>query len=79
MLSAGSLLCLALLGLALGGCGGDDEPDEPAGPLAEALAATGGGGANGSLGFGWAEPGLTRERGLGADVVASALAPTRAA
>ena len=61
--------------LALAGCGGDDGSGEPSGPLAQALAATGGGGANGSLGFGWAEPDLARERGLGEDVVASALAP----
>ena len=75
MLSARFVLCLAVIGLALGGCGGDDGSDEPAGPLAEALAATGGGGANGSLGLGWAEPDLVLERGLGPDVVTSALAP----
>ena len=60
--------------IALPGCGGDPET-EPTGPLADALAATGGGGANGSLGFGWAEPELATQRDLPDHVIASALAP----
>jgi len=42
-----------------GGCGGD----EPEGPLAEALAEIGGGGANGSLGVSWVEPGRLENAG----------------
>jgi hypothetical protein len=69
MAAVAAATCLA------GGCGGGDEPAPPPGPLADALAATGGGGANGSLGFGWAEPQLAAERGLPDDVIAAALAP----
>jgi len=61
--------------LSAAGCGADGEPEPPTGPLAEALAATGGGGANGSLGFGWADPEVADERGLPGHVIASALAP----
>jgi len=62
--------------LALGGCGGsDDAPAPPTGPLADALAATGGGGANGSLGFGWAEPRLVAQSGAGPRISAAALGP----
>jgi hypothetical protein len=63
------------LSLALTGCGGGSEDRPPSGPLAEALADVGGGGANGSLGVGWAEPRLAEEGGAGAGLIADALGP----
>jgi hypothetical protein len=63
---------LAVL-LALDGCGGGSEDRPPSGPLAEALADLDGGGANGSLGVGWAEPRLVEKGGAG--LVAAALGP----
>ncbi len=67
---------LTLTILALAGCGGEDESSSPpTGPLAEALAAIGGGGANGSLGVGWAEPRLVERSGAGPRLIAAALGP----
>jgi hypothetical protein len=63
------------LSLALVGCGGGSESQPPEGPLAEALAEVGGGGANGSLGIGWAEPGLVEGSGARAELIADALGP----
>ena len=61
--------------LALGGCGGgDDDPPPPSGGFAEALATVGGGGANGSLGIGWADSARARAIG-GPQLVADALGP----
>jgi hypothetical protein len=65
---------LAVL-IALAGCGGGSAPPRPSGPLAEALADLDGGGANGSLGVGWAEPRLVEKGGAGAGLVAAALGP----
>jgi hypothetical protein len=61
--------------LALGGCGDDAASPPPTGPLAEALAGIGGGGANGSLGVGWADRQLVEETGAGARLIADALGP----
>ncbi len=62
--------------LALAGCGGDSESSPPPeGPLAEALGDVAGGGASGSLGFGWADPRLVAQSGFGARVIAEALGP----
>jgi hypothetical protein len=60
---------------ALAGCGGGSKPPPPSGPLAEALADLDGGGANGSLGVGWAEPTLAAKSGAGPGLVAAALGP----
>src|SRR5918994_7790352 len=66
---------VAVLMLALGGCGDDLAAPPPTGPLAETLADIGGGGASGSLGVGWADPQLVEESGAGAQVIADALGP----
>jgi hypothetical protein len=63
------------LSLAITGCGGESEDRPPSGPLAEALADVGGGGANGLLGVGWAEPRLAEEGGAGPGLIADALGP----
>jgi hypothetical protein len=63
------------LSLAMTGCGSGSEDRPPSGPLAEALAAVGGGGANGSLGIGWVEPRVARQSGAGAGLIADALGP----
>ena len=65
----------AALALAAAGCGDDADEGQPDGPLADALADVGGGGAHGSLGVGWAEPRLVRQRGGDAALVADALGP----
>jgi hypothetical protein len=70
----GTGLAIAL-SLAMTGCGGGSEDRPPSGPLAEALAAVGGGGANGSLGIGWVEPRVARQSGAGAALIADALGP----
>ena len=64
------------LALATAGCGGGDDEDQPqpSGPFAEALASVGGGGANGSLGVGWADSAPARAVG-GPRLVADALGP----
>jgi hypothetical protein len=68
-------LAIALI-CGLAGCGDDDSSNpEPTGPLAEALASVGGGGANGSLGVGWADPQLVEESGGGVRLIAEALGP----
>ena len=64
-----------VLSLALTGCGGGAGDRPPSGPLADALADIGGGGANGSLGIGWAEPRVARQSGAGAGLIADALGP----
>src|SRR5919201_362031 len=61
--------------LALMGCGGGSANPTPSGPLADALADVGGGGENGSLGGGWADPRLVEKSGAGADLIAAALGP----
>jgi hypothetical protein len=64
------------LALALGAIGcGDEAAERPSGPLAAALADVDGGGENGSLGIGWAEPRLVEASGAGAGLVADALGP----
>jgi hypothetical protein len=63
-----------VLSLALAGCGGGSG-NPPSGPLARAMADLGGGGENGSLGIGWAEPRLARQSGGGAELIAGALGP----
>jgi len=67
-------LTVALL-LAPLGCGDGSDDRRPEGPLAEALGEVGGGGEHGSLGFGWTEPRLARESGVGARLMATALGP----
>jgi len=69
-------LITVVAALALAGCGGgsDDEPPPPSGGFAEALATVGGGGANGSLGIGWADSAEARALG-GPRLVADALGP----
>jgi hypothetical protein len=57
------------------GCGDGSDDRRPEGPLAEALGEVGGGGEHGSLGFGWTEPQLARESGVGAGLMATALGP----
>jgi hypothetical protein len=66
----------AIAVLGFGACGDDDDEASapPEGPLAEALAAIGGGG-EGSLGVGWADPQLAKENGLDTEVMARALGP----
>ena len=73
-LGIGTGLAVVLL-LALAGCGSEPEDRPPSGPLAETLADVGGGGANGSLGIGWAEPRVVEEGGAGAGLIADALGP----
>lgn len=74
-------LVIALLGsvFALSGCGSGgsapSDPAKPAGALAEALATVSGGGAPGSLGFGWADPDATIELDGGRRLIESALGP----
>lgn len=71
----------AALAVALCGCGGSDDSGPaptPDTPLAAALASVGGGGENGSLGVGWAEPRLVDGIGAGSDVIAAALGPNAA-
>ena len=70
-------LCVtaALIVLVLGGCGADADDPEPTGPLAGALADVGGGGAAGSLGFGWLDPQLVERAGLDPERVSDALLP----
>lgn len=70
---AGLALALVLL-LALTGCGGDRDR-LPTGPLAQTLGEIGGGGANGSLGIGWTEPGEARRSGVRLPLMAAALGP----
>jgi hypothetical protein len=72
-LAAGVALLTALF-LALG-CGGGSSEPPPSGPLAEALADLDGGGDNGSLGVGWAEPRLVERIGAGPRLIADALGP----
>jgi hypothetical protein len=70
-----ALITLAALALGAGGCGGgDDDQPPPSGGFAEALATVGGGGANGSLGIGWADSAPARALG-GPRLVADALGP----
>lgn len=58
------------------GCGGGEPTVAvPQGPFAQALAETGGGGAHGSLGVGWADPELVRQSGAGADLIEAAIMP----
>ena len=61
--------------MALGGCGDEADDSPPAGPLAGAMSDVGGGGASGSLGFGWLDPQLAEEQGLDARQVSDALLP----
>lgn len=61
--------------IAVSGCGDDPETPPPTGPLADALAGIGGGGENGSLGVGWADPRLVKESGAGIELIADALGP----
>jgi hypothetical protein len=70
-----AVAALAAAALALGGCEGNAENPPPGGPFAEALAQIGGGGANGSLGVGWADPQLVEESGLKPSLIADALGP----
>jgi hypothetical protein len=63
------------LALAVAGCGSESNPPPPQSPFAEALATVGGGGANGSLGVGWAEPRLVSRLGAGRDLIGRALGP----
>jgi hypothetical protein len=65
---------VAASALALGACGGDDD-SPPGGAFSDALAEIGGGGANGSLGVGWADPQLVADSGLGPRLMADALGP----
>ncbi len=64
--------------LATAGCGGGSSIPRPNRPFAEALTTVGGGGANGSLGVGWAEPRRIRGPGLGRELIADALGPNAA-
>ena len=50
----------------------------PETPLAAALASVGGGGENGSLGVGWAEPRLVARMDAGAELIADAIGPNAA-
>jgi hypothetical protein len=74
---AAASVLVAAAAIAGGACGsGSNAPASPPGPLADALASVGGGGANGSLGFGWAEPDLAASFGASAPkLVADALGP----
>jgi hypothetical protein len=56
-------------------CGGDSGEQPPSGPLAETLADLDGGGENGSLGVGWAEPRLVEQAGGGPELIADAVGP----
>jgi hypothetical protein len=69
-------LALAAVCLALVACGGDETeaPPAPATAFAGALAGLGGGG-DGSIGVGWVDPALARQRGLGTALMADALGP----
>jgi hypothetical protein len=70
------LLTVGMLALlAIGACGGAPEEQPPSGPLADALADLDGGGENGSLGVGWAEPRLVERSGAGPELIAAALGP----
>jgi hypothetical protein len=70
------LTALALaLSVAICACGGDSDDQPPGGPLAEALADIDGGGENGSLGVGWAEPRLVERAGGGPELIADAVGP----
>jgi hypothetical protein len=66
-----------VLAVALTACGSDDgeTAPTPTGPLARALAVTGGGGANGSLGFGWADSEMVERLDAGPGLIADALGP----
>jgi hypothetical protein len=65
----------AILLLAPLGCGDGSDDPPPEGPLAEALGEVGGGGEHGTFGFGWTEPRLARESGVGTRLMATALGP----
>ena len=69
-----SAVAVALM-LTPAGCGDDPPSPRPTGPLAEALGGIGGGGANGSLGVGWADQRLVAESGHGIRLIAAALGP----
>lgn len=66
---------LVTLMLALGGCSDEPASPPPTGSLADALAGIGGGGVNGSLGIGWADPQLVDDSRAGARLIADALGP----
>jgi hypothetical protein len=69
------IMIVGALAIGAACCGGsDDAPPPPSGPFAEALATVGGGGANGSLGIGWADSAAARALG-GPRLVADALGP----
>ena len=61
--------------LTLAGCWGSSGHPRPSGPLADALATVGGGGANGSLGVGWAEPRLVARAHIESELIGDALGP----
>jgi hypothetical protein len=63
-------LVLAAATVAAGACGQEEGQPAPTGAFANALAQIAGGGAHGSLGVGWAEPGLVAPR-----LIADALGP----
>lgn len=66
-----------VLAIVLTACGSDDGETAPAptGPLARALSETGGGGADGSLGFGWADSEMVERLDAGPGLIADALGP----
>jgi hypothetical protein len=71
-----ALAAVALVSaVALAACGDDGDRPPPDTPLADALATIGGGGANGSLGVGWAEPDLVEDAGGGTELIDAALGP----
>jgi hypothetical protein len=65
---------LALAVGALAACGGEEPEPTPIGPMAEALASLGGGG-EGTIGVGWADPQLVARSGSGAALIEEALGP----
>jgi hypothetical protein len=66
---------VVVLMLAVAGCGSSSSSPTPPGAFAEALATVGGGGANGSLGVGWADPHLVARIGGGPELIGDALGP----